>query len=54
MDADNRAPIDYYLLPRIDMPFKELLLYEDNGLSLDTYRFDTMDYFFGMARRARI
>jgi hypothetical protein len=54
MDADNRAALDYYLLPRIDMTFEKLLLREDNGLSLDAYRFDTLDYFFGMASRTRI
>jgi hypothetical protein len=54
MDADNRAALDYYLLPRIAMTFEKLLLREDNGLSLDAYRFDTLDYFFGMARQTRI
>jgi len=34
-------PLDYYLLPRIDMAFEKLLLAEDNGVSLDTYRFET-------------
>jgi hypothetical protein len=54
MDADNRAALDYYLLPRIDMTFEKLLLAEDNGVSLDTYRFDTLDFLFGMARRTQI
>ena len=44
MDADNRAALDYYLLPRIDMTFEKLLLAEDNGVSLDTYRFATLDF----------
>ena len=54
MDADNRAALDYYLLPRIDMAFEKLLLAEDNGVSLDTYRFDTLDFLFGMAKRTQI
>jgi len=54
LDADNRAALDYYLLPKIDMTFEKLLLREDNGLILDAYRFDTLDYFFGMARRTRL
>jgi DNA invertase Pin-like site-specific DNA recombinase len=54
MSADNQSPLDYYLLPRLDMTFEKLLLAEDNAVSLDTYRFDTLDFFFGMARRARI
>ena len=54
MDADNKEPLDYYLLPAIDINLGKLLLAEDNGVGLDTYRFDTLDYFFGMAQRARI
>jgi hypothetical protein len=54
MDAENRDPIDYYLLPSLDLTFEKLLLAEDNPVSLDTYRFDTLDFFFGMAQRTRI
>jgi hypothetical protein len=54
MDTQNEAPLDYYLLPAIDINLGKLLLAEENGVLLDTYRFDTLDYFFGMARRARI
>lgn len=54
MDADNREPLDYYLLPHLDFTFEKLLLAEDNAVSLDTYRFSTLDFFFGMARRKRI
>jgi DNA invertase Pin-like site-specific DNA recombinase len=54
MDAANRSPLDYYLLPRLDMTFEKLLLAEDNAVVLDTYRFTTLDFFFGMAQRARI
>jgi DNA invertase Pin-like site-specific DNA recombinase len=53
LDSENRTPLDYYLLPRIDMTFDRLRLAEDNGASLDTYRFDTLDYFYGMARRTK-
>jgi DNA invertase Pin-like site-specific DNA recombinase len=54
MDAENRTALDYYLLPRIDIMYEKLLLAEDNGLTLDIYRFETLDFFFGMARRAKI
>jgi len=54
MDAENRKPIDYYLLPSIDIVFRELTLAEDNPVSLETFRFDTLDFFFGMARRIQI
>jgi len=54
MDAANRAPLDYYLFPSLDLTFEKLLLAEDNAVSLDTYRFATLDFFFGMAQRIRI
>ena len=54
MDADNSAALDYYLLPRIDITFEKLLLAEDNGVSLDTYRFANLAFFFGMAKRTRV
>ncbi len=54
MDAENQNPLDYYLFPSIDMVFEKLMLAEDNSVGLDTYRFSTLDFFCGMARRARI
>jgi hypothetical protein len=52
MDSDNGKPRDYYLLPRLDMREATLRLAEHNGLSLDAYRFDSLDPFFQMATRA--
>jgi len=54
MDAGNTVPIDYYLLPLIDMEIERLRLAEYNGAHLDTYRFDNLDFFFGMAERAKM
>jgi DNA invertase Pin-like site-specific DNA recombinase len=54
MDAENREPFDYYLLPSIGLEMGKLTLGEENGVSLDTYRFNTLDFFFGMASRTRI
>jgi len=46
--------LDYYLLPMFDMTSNHLRLAEENGLILDAFRFNTLDYFFAMAERARI
>jgi DNA invertase Pin-like site-specific DNA recombinase len=54
MDRQNRVPIDYYLLPRIDMVAPRLRLAENNGCSLDAYRFETLDHLYGMAARAKL
>jgi hypothetical protein len=54
MDAENRNPLDYYLLPSLDLIFEKLMLAEDNPIGLDVFRFDTLDFFFGMAQRTPI
>jgi len=51
MDSSNERAKDYYLLPRLDMRDAVLRLAEDNGLSLDAYRFETLDTFYRMASR---
>lgn len=54
LNASNTEPMDYYLLPAIDLHSGRLRLAEENRLALDAYRFSTLDYFFGMAERIRI
>jgi DNA invertase Pin-like site-specific DNA recombinase len=50
MDAANEQPSDYYLLPTIDIELPVFKLTEFNGASIDTFRFDSLEYFLGMAR----
>jgi len=54
MDVANSLPMDYYLLPLIDLEIERLRLSEYNGAHLDTYRFDNLDFFLGMAERAKM
>ena len=54
MDQSNQEALDYYLLPRIDMRAPRLRLAEDNGVSLDAYRFDSLESLFELAARAEI
>jgi DNA invertase Pin-like site-specific DNA recombinase len=51
MDQPNQQALDYYLLPRIDMTAPRVRLAENNGVSLDSYRFDTLEAFFSLAAR---
>lgn len=46
MDAANQAPLDYYVLPRIDIASAKLKLAEENGLGLDAYRFASLEPFY--------
>jgi hypothetical protein len=54
MDSLNQGIRDYYLLPAIDLTWKNLRVAEENGLYLDAYRFDNLEYFTRMAERAVI
>jgi DNA invertase Pin-like site-specific DNA recombinase len=54
MDETNEMPRDYYFLPSIDMTLDRLRLSEQNGFSLDAYRFESLDLFYVLAGRARI
>jgi len=53
MDHTNQHVLDYYLLPRIDMSVPKLRLAQENGLSLDGYRFETLEFLFSLSSRAR-
>ena len=54
MDCGNSAIRDFYLLPALDMTWDNLRLAEYNGVWLDAYRFESLDYFYGMGRRCRV
>jgi DNA invertase Pin-like site-specific DNA recombinase len=54
MDIANEAPLDYYLLPLFEMTTDRIRLAEENGLMLDAFRFDSLEYFFAMAERTKI
>jgi hypothetical protein len=54
MDQANETPLDFYLLPTADMTLSKLRLSENNGLSLDAYRFDDLAHFFAMCERTSI
>ncbi|MFD0945023.1 recombinase family protein [Sphingomonas canadensis] len=54
MDGANERPFDFYLFPRIDRASADVRLAEENGLSLDAYRFDTLDALYHLAERIRI
>ncbi len=54
MDAKNEGIQDYYILPAIDMTWENLRVAEENGIYLDAYRFQNLDFFFQMAARTSI
>lgn len=54
MNQANETPLDYYLLPTVDMTRYKLRLPESNGLSLNAYRFDDLTRFVAMSERTSI
>jgi hypothetical protein len=54
LDPSNQTAFDYYLLPRLDFGQPRISLAEQNPIEFESYRFDTLDYLYGMAERARI
>jgi len=51
LSPGNQSVQDYYLLPSIDLLWKRLNLAPDNGVCLDLYRFDTLNFFLNLAKR---
>ena len=54
LDQSNRTPLDYYLLPRLDFGLPRISLAEHNGIEFESFRFDSLDYLYGMAQRTRV
>ncbi len=54
MDMTNSVPTDFYLLPIMDIESPRVLLCEENGAYLDTYQYESLDYFASLASRQRV
>jgi hypothetical protein len=54
MDSSNGAPLDYYLFPALDASASRMRLQEQNGLYVDAFRFDVLEFFYALAARAPV
>lgn len=54
LDQSNKVPLDYYLLPRLDFGRSRINLNDRNPIEFEAYRFDTLDYLYGMVERTRL
>ena len=52
--SDNEQPMDYYLLPHIDIKASRLRVAQRNAILLDAYRFDTLDRFCQISARTHV
>ncbi|MCY1218720.1 hypothetical protein D9M69_347670 [compost metagenome] len=54
LGQENSSILDYYLLPRLDFCRPRINLAERNPAELESYRFDNLDYLYGMAARSKL
>ena len=54
MDTGNEHPLDFYLLPRIDVLSERLRLADENGLILDAYRYRDLALLFSFSPQTLI
>lgn len=54
MDTENRRIHDYYLLPAVEPAQASVRLREENGVFLDAFQFDTLDYLFRIIARVDV
>jgi len=51
---DNESILDYYLFPAMDVIWRQLRVARDNGVVLDAYRFDNLNFFLELAKRTPV
>lgn len=54
LTPNNEDILDYYVFPQIETLTAHVRLAGENGIKLDSYRFDNLEFFLSMARRVRI
>lgn len=54
MDHENTQPLDYYLLPSLDIENPKIRLADHNHFALDAYRFDDLEPFFLLTERCAL
>lgn len=54
MDVTNKRPLDYYILPSKHIGNTDVRLSDNNGLMLDAFRYDNLNFFFSLTERSLI
>lgn len=52
MNGSNTDALDYYIFPTISLSAERIKLSEDNALSFDAYRFESLNFFYGLTSRS--
>lgn len=51
MDSENKIPIDYFILPKLNFNFKRMIISENNPAIFELYRYDDLDLFYNLLKR---
>ena len=54
LDPSNQEAMDYYLLPWSEFATPRLSLAEHNAIEVESFRFESLDYLYGMAAQIRL
>ena len=54
LDPGNASELDYYLLPQLDLPSRELQVTARNSAEIECFRFDDLNFLYGMSERERL
>lgn len=54
LDSLNESELDYYLLPQLDLPSRELHVTARNSAEIECFRFDDLNFLYGMSERERL
>ena len=54
LDHVNQSELDYFVLPKLDLPLGGFQLSDSNRTSFDCFRFDDLSFFYGMSQRQRV
>ena len=54
LDHANRSELDYYLLPRIDLPRTEIRMCHRNSPVFECFRFEDLSFFYALAERTPV
>jgi hypothetical protein len=54
LDDSNETELDYFLLPRLNFGLSRVQLSERNAAEFECFRFDDLDFFYGLAQRTDV
>ena len=54
LDPSNETELDYYVLPRLNFGPARIQITERNATEFECFRFDDLNFFYGLTRRANV